>query len=252
MTQPKSVCLVALMVLASVSAIGVDSLWYWERFNEIPYGQSDDGYIDSLDYKGRTRLAGSFDWIGPTDISTFDEYTIFSIWLSAGEPFGIDVIGFLGDDPSYKPGKCSVVIPLYHFEEISWDEERVVPDGQLWLKWDEKGFRFIAYGRIHDYSDLGYGVGIGFRGEEVGTFTNLPNVGISFWQTGSEDFDVTKPFPIVGKVSRRDATYKDPESGDVYDYTITSVVLGGPMILEPEEEQPRWLRRRIRIPHVRP
>src|SRR5436853_185037 len=36
----------------------------------------------------------------------------------------------------------SVVIPLYHAEETSSGEDCFVLDGKLWLKWDEKGFRF--------------------------------------------------------------------------------------------------------------
>lgn len=257
MGQPTSFCVAVLAALVSISAARAgDSLRYWENFHEIPFEKSGEGYIDALDWKGTVRLAGSFEWNGTTDISTFTRYSQFGVWLSMGEPFGVGYGSILGEDPEYHHGKREVVWKLCHLEEITWNRNRVVRDGMLWLNWDDKGFRFVLSGRIHDYSALGTGLGIGFRRDNVGAFTNTPSFYIYFVDAGGNvGFETNRGFPIVGGISRRAAFLEQPVetvNGTFYDYTITSMALVGPMLLEPQQEQPRWLRRRLRIARLLP
>jgi hypothetical protein len=247
--NPPGVCLTYILPVALLCAVAgsrADSVWYWEKFAEFPYGVTDDGYIDELDWHGRVRLAGSFDWNGTVDISTFDnedEQTWFYVWLAdqdgnSGTGYG----GGLDEDPHYKPGNRSVRLPLYHY---GYDDE-IEPDGSLWIQWNEKGFRFILAGKTHDYSDLETGLGLGFRRNDPGAFTNT-----AVLEVGFGTFEKKVAVPIVGVVSRYNARWTDPEYGDVYDYTITSMVLGGPSTVEPQQEEPRWLRRRIKIPRIK-
>jgi hypothetical protein len=160
---------------------------------------------------------------------------------SLGTPnsaFGVAYGSILGEDPEYHHGKRQIVWKLCHLEEITWNWNRAVQDGMLWLSWDEKGFRFVLSGRIHDYSALGPGLGIGFRRDDVSAFMNTPALYLYFANPGGS-FETNRVFPIAGRLSRRGATHTH-KTARFTTITITSMTLAGLMILDPQQEQPRW------------